>query len=195
MDEEGLVGCGSGLRVGGEHLVNELAGGFALVFHGGGHAAAGVDQQAKAEGQVALAGEALDDLRAAVFGEGEVADGEGGDEAAVLVANDDRKDNLIGLDFERGGRCAGCGLLGVRGGMAEEAECGKGDGKGKLDAHGGHGRHSLTGLDGGAGGMLTAMAQRRRADVCCMNARVRRGRGWWQKRAARQRDQPKSHLP
>jgi hypothetical protein len=82
-------------------------------------------------------------------------------------------------------------LLGVRGGQAEEGEGGKGEGKGRLDAHGDHWRNSFNGLDGGAGGMLTAMAQRMRADVCCMNARVRRGRGRWQKGG--QRGQPKTH--
>jgi hypothetical protein len=123
-DQEGFIFLLSGVGVGGQHLVNELGGGLALTVERAGDAAAGVDEQAEAEGEVALAGEALDGLRAAILSEGEVADLEAGDERAVLVADGDGQDDLAGLDLERRfrlGRCViGLGLLRAGGRRQEQ---------------------------------------------------------------------------
>ena len=71
---------------------------------------AGVDQQAETEGEVALRGKALDHLRAAVFGEGEVFGRQVGDQCTVLVLDHHGEQNFARLHLE-----GGVGLLG-RGG-------------------------------------------------------------------------------
>ena len=102
VNEKSLVCLLGALGVGGQHKVNKLAAGLALVFHGRGDAAAGIDEKANAERQVAFAGEALDDLGTAVLSERKVRRREVGDHVAFFVADGDGQQYLARLDFEGG---------------------------------------------------------------------------------------------
>ena len=152
VDEERLIGSGAGLGIRGEHLVDKLFAGLALVVQGAGDAAAGVNQQAEPEGQVALVSEALDGLRAAVFREREVARLEAGDQRAVLVAHGDGEDDLASLNPEGCGRLVRIGLLGQAGrGQAEDGgREGERERRSRLSSHSDHGAHSFIWLDGRA---------------------------------------------
>ena len=111
VNQEGFVALDAGFRIGGEHEVDELAGGLALGVHGRRDAAAGVDQKAETERQIALRGKALDHLRAAVFGEGEVLGRQVGDQRALFVFDHDGQQYFARLHFDVGDGLLSGGLL------------------------------------------------------------------------------------
>ena len=76
---------------------------------------AGVDEQAEGEGKIGVDVEVADGLRVVVDLEGEVVLGEGLDEGAFFVADDDGEVDEAGVDGEGGGGWASGGLLGFCG--------------------------------------------------------------------------------
>jgi hypothetical protein len=139
VDEEGLVAVFGGFGRVGQHEVDEFAGGGALVVDGAIDAAAGVDEESAEKGQWTLDREALDRLGFVVFREGEVGRGEVGDEVAMLVANGDGKQDLVGLDLERGNGLAGAGRLGAG---RRGKRCSEGEGKSENEKRRGFHRES-----------------------------------------------------
>ncbi len=114
LDDEGLVfGCL-------EHLVEKDAAGSALVVDDVALTEAGVDEQAKGEGEIGVDVEVADGLRMSVDLEDEVILGEGLDERAFFVADDDRKVHEACIDSD--GREAGGGLC-CRGILGDERNC------------------------------------------------------------------------
>ena len=128
VDDKGLVPAGGGFWIGRQHQLDEFLGSLALAVDRGVDAAAGVDEQAEAEGQVALGREALDDLRTPIFGEREILGGQIGDKCPVLVDDRDGKQNFACLHLDRGHGFRGRRLLG-REGTAQAGKAGQRNGK------------------------------------------------------------------
>jgi hypothetical protein len=159
VDEEGLVRGGAGPWFGRlrQHCIDKFARRLALVLHGAGDAAAGVDEQAQPEGQLGLVGKALDGLRAAILGQGEVFDLEAGHQRAVFVAHRDGQHDLAGLNLQ-----GGDGLVGRLRGRAGRGQTDQGQqrdrqAQNESDSHSGQRAHTLTPLDERACGVLTVL--------------------------------------
>ena len=102
--------------------MDKAAGGVGFFCHILADAAAGVDGKGEVEGQLGLALEEGDLLRAAVFGDGEVVAGEAADDGAVAIGDIDEDVDQLDIDVEGAfpARRAGAG----RTSMSSEQESG-----------------------------------------------------------------------